>query len=107
MFGSPGVASAIESVCTRANEAQELVNILYEQDPGNATFEQAGILNGREIIQEYLDYNEWGVALEHLLYMIHESEIDFPKNALEELHSIAKSHGLGGIYVRHLTHNGE
>jgi hypothetical protein len=57
-------------------------------------------LDGREIIRDYVEHNEWGVAFEHLLYMIHESEIDFPDDELRELHSIAKLNGLRNPYCK-------
>lgn len=82
---NPNIAKLLEAT----DKAQGLINDLHQADPANATFKQTGILDGREIIQDYIEHNEWGVALEHLLYMIHESEITFAADELYELHSIA------------------
>jgi hypothetical protein len=42
--------------------------------PGSA-LDQAGLADGSAIIEDYLDHNEAGVALEHLVYMIHEPRL--------------------------------
>lgn len=98
MFGfrktNPDIAKLLEAT----DKAQGLINDLHQADPSNTTFDQAGILDGREIIRDYVGHNEWGVAFEHLLYMIHESEIDFPDDELWELRSIAKLNGLHNPY---------
>lgn len=86
---NPDIAKLLEVT----EKAKGLIEELHRTDPLNPTFDQVGILDGRENITEYLEHNEWGVAFEHLLYMIHESGIAFPENELLELHSIAKLNG--------------
>lgn len=93
---NPDIAKLLEAT----EKAQGLIEELYRTDPLNPTFDQTGILYGREIITDYLDHNEWGVAFEHLLYMIHESGIAFPENELQELHSSAKLNGLHNGYEK-------
>jgi hypothetical protein len=39
--------------------------------PGSA-LDQNGLRDGRDIVLEYLDAGEAGLALEHLIYMVHE-----------------------------------
>jgi len=41
-------------------------------EPGSA-LDQAGLLDGEEIVLDYLRHGEPGLALEHLIYMIHEA----------------------------------
>jgi hypothetical protein len=101
MFGSRSICSTIKTVLVAADQAEQLIGELYERDPTNETFEQAGMLDGRKIIQEFIDYNEWGLGLQHLLYMIHESEIKYPPNDLQELHFIAKLRGIRNFYDQH------
>ncbi len=60
-----------------AEIAQQLITALHEADPENAAFEQAGLLGGREIVVDFIEHGEWGCALDHLLYMIHESDIRY------------------------------
>ena len=73
--------------CT--SEVQSLIRELHERDPNNETFSQVGILNGGETVAEYLIHNEFGVALDHLLYMIHESDIRYDLGRVKELHALA------------------
>ena len=93
-LGFSETQSAIKSILAAANEAQKLIDELHLRDPGNETFEQVGFLDGREIVKEYIDHNEWGMGLEHLLYMIHESEIEFPDAVLLDLHQLADQVGI-------------
>jgi len=79
-------------ITQHCNLAQELIDELYRNNPANETFEQVGILNGKEIVNDFIDHGELGVALDHLLYMIHESDIQFPLEALKELLSIASEY---------------
>lgn len=98
MAGVQNIGPAIKKVLVAADNAQDLNDDLYKKDPANGTFEQAGILDGRLIIRDFVDNNEWGPAIEHLLYMIHESEINFPENDLEAIHLIARHHGIRNVY---------
>jgi len=88
----------IKKILDATEKAQGLINDLHENDPSNGTFGQAGILDGRSIVQDYIDNNEWGLAFEHLLYMIYESGIRFPESELQELHSIARANGIRNAY---------
>jgi len=79
--------------------AQKLIDQLQSSDSNNETFEQSGILNGQEIVIDYIKHGELGLSLEHLLYMIHESCITFPLNELGKLHSLANELGVRNNYV--------
>lgn len=79
--------------------ASNLVLEAHTKDPESDTFDQAGILTGKEIVLSYLEHGEFGVAVEHLLYMIHESEIFYPKSKLTALHEIAKKLNVVNNYV--------
>lgn len=86
--------SPIKLILAAADETQKLIDELHLRDPENETFEQMGFLDGREIINEYIDHHEWGLGLEHLLYMIHEADIKSPPDVLCELHQLAIQYGL-------------
>jgi len=56
-------------------EISGLMSNAYEQFdpvPGDHPLAQAGLRNGAEIVLDYLDHNEAGVAFDHLFYMINE-----------------------------------
>ena len=80
--------------------AQKLIKHLYESDPNNITFNQLGLLDGQDIVMDFIEAGEWGCALDHLLYMIHESDIPFPRETMFELHKIAELHNMGNHYSK-------
>ena len=79
--------------------AQNTIQELHHRDPNDETLTQVGLLNGQDIIHDFLSHNELGAALEHLLYMIHESNITFDMNRVVRLHDIAKSYGIRSHYT--------
>jgi hypothetical protein len=83
--------------CT--SEAQRLINELHERDPKNETFSQVGLLDGADTVAEYLSHNEIAIALEHLLYMIHESDIRFDARSVVSLHSLAERLNIKNHYT--------
>ncbi len=61
------------------SEFQKVNNEPEEDNPLN----QAGMRNGFEIINEYNSVGEFGLAFEHILYMINETEIQMDDNSSE------------------------
>lgn len=55
-------------------EVQQLMESAFEAVSGTpaegSSLDQAGLIDGGAIIVDYLNHNEAGVALDHLLYMI-------------------------------------
>ncbi len=80
--------------------AQKLIRDLHGSDPDNVTFKQVGLLDGQETIIDFINVGEWGCALDHLLYMIHESDIRFPRETMGELHHIDRFHGMKNHYSK-------
>lgn len=66
----------------------------WKKPSENNVFDQEGLVNCHSIIENYINNNEMGLALEHLLYVIFETEIRFPINEKVELNNVAKSMGL-------------
>lgn len=66
-----------EIILTAAIEAQEAITqeIRSRTDITGTGFDQLGLVDGATIVREYLDFNETGVALDHLRYMIEETGI--------------------------------
>ena len=81
----------MEFVRSSAELAHELLHELHARDPENVSFSQVGILDGREEVLDLLKYNELGCALDHLLYMVEESEIVFPADRLRALREMESS----------------
>ena len=57
---------------------QELVDAEFEKAGsviGGSALDQAGLSNGLQLIREYLQYGEAGLALDHLLYMVRELDL--------------------------------
>jgi hypothetical protein len=70
------------------------MSIAYEQlgpVPEDHALAQAGLENGSEIVLDYVDHNEAGVAFEHLLYMIKEPTLVVSEKCMTVLARIAKT----------------
>jgi hypothetical protein len=78
--------------------AHSLITELYASNPNDETFDQLGILDGHSIVASYLEHDEWGLAIEHVLYMVHESNIDFPDAEVKALHALAERVGIRNSY---------
>ena len=75
-------------------EISTLMSIAYDQlgpVPEDHALAQAGLENGGEIVLDYVDHNEAGVAFEHLLYMIGEPPLVVSEKCIKILARIAKS----------------
>ncbi|UZD95509.1 hypothetical protein LOY64_00405 [Pseudomonas corrugata] len=75
-------------------EISTLMSIAYEQlgpVPDDHALAQAGLENGAEIVLDYVDHNEAGVAFEHLLYMINEPPLIVSDECMNVLARIAKT----------------
>lgn len=75
-------------------EISELTNsVLNEQwqnEISKAKIESAGILDGREIIFEFLDFNENGCAYEHLAHIVSELDINLTSDQITQMDKLAK-----------------
>ena len=72
-----------------AGEIQNLVDNLHSNEPNNKTFEQLGFIDGSNIVKEYVDEGEYGLAIEHLLYMVYESDISYPDQIVKQLNYLS------------------
>jgi hypothetical protein len=80
-----------------AREVQAKLDVLYAQ-PGipvpGSPLDQAGLREGLEIVDDYLRHGEAGLAFHHLLYMIHEPDIEISRDAMARLRSVATVMGI-------------
>lgn len=75
-------------------EISTLMSMAYEQlgqVPEDHALAQAGLQNGSEIVLDYVDHHEAGLAFEHLLYMIDEPSLVVSEKCMAILDRIAKS----------------
>ena len=80
-----------------AAHVQGLVNLEFERvdgrpEPGTA-LAQAGLKDGLATVTDYLQHNETGVALHHLLYMVTETEVELAEPYKTRLAKLARRLG--------------
>lgn len=68
--------------------------ILNKINGTSETFEEVGIINGLEIIIEFIEYNETGLAFEHLIYVIESSNYKTTRQEKENIIKIGKIIGI-------------
>jgi len=75
-------------------EVSELTNSVlngqWQKEISKAKIESAGILDGREIIFEFLEFNENGCAYEHLAYVVSELDINLNSEQITQMDKLAK-----------------
>lgn len=59
--------------------------------PEDHALAQAGLKNGSEIVLDYVDNGEAGVAFEHLLYMLIEPPLVVSERCMKNFGSVAKT----------------
>jgi hypothetical protein len=77
---------ALKEILTLMSTAYEQLGPVPEEHP----LAQEGLRNGAEIVLDYVDHNEAGVAFEHLLYMINEPPLAVSDECINVLARIAK-----------------
>ena len=79
--------------------AQKLILELRIRDHENETFTQEGIIDGLSIVKDYIKEGEIGMAIEHLLYMVHESDISYPNESLDKLNILVSKYKAKNFYT--------
>lgn len=67
------------------NWSYKIWKLIDENEELKSRIDQSGILNGHEIIADFLKTNEFGLAYEHLIYMIQGSGIHLTENEYLEI----------------------
>lgn len=78
-----------------AQEAQLLVimefkKVDYKID-NKSSLNQVGLKNGLEIIKDYISEHEYGLAVDHIIYMVQETEIKLSEKNLKLLKNICQN----------------
>jgi len=69
--------------------------------PGSA-LDQAGLIDGVGIVEDYLQHNEAGVALEHLIYMIQEPALSISAETFQLIERAARVLGIESDLVERI-----
>ncbi len=83
-------ADFLEALC----EISALMAITFEQAGSiseDHPLAQAGLMNGRDIVLDYLYHNEAGVAFEHMIYMVEEPPLVISEHCANVLGQIAET----------------
>ena len=72
---------------------QEFTKVNNNPLPGS-NLDQAGLKGGREIVLDYLNHGEIGIALEHLLYMVEETGIMVSKDTIKKIVKVSDQLGI-------------
>ena len=87
-------------VLSCAETASKLIHELHQRDPDHSTFDQVGLLDGLDSVIDSLQNGYEDLAVETLLYMIHEAAIDFPVDRVRQIHEIAELIGADNWYTK-------
>jgi len=72
-----------------AELSNEILNSVWSNKIEQSNIESLGIKDGKQIIAEYLEYREYGIAYEHLAYIITECEIKLNVKQKNRMNKIA------------------
>lgn len=65
----------------------------FKPAPGSS-LDQVHLIDGDEVVEDYIRYGEYGLALDHLRYMIDEPPLSISDEALGRLESAAAAFGV-------------
>jgi len=68
----------------------DILNEQWQREISLSKIESLGILDGKEIIFEFLDHHENGCTYEHLAYVVSESNIALTTDQITEMDKLAK-----------------
>ncbi len=88
-----------DAISKLSGEVQNLIDILHSNESNNITFEQTGFIDGSTIVKEYVDEGEYELAVEHLLYMVYESDISYTDQILKQLNQLASTFNIKNNYL--------
>ena len=87
-----------------ANSVQELIDtdlakVNREPSPEHP-LSQAGLRDGNQIVIDYSNHGEYGLALEHILYMIEEPELSISDGLRGQILQLSDELDIKGIHTR-------
>ena len=95
----------VNKIETIGNEVQALINAEFkkvnDKPKVDSPLNQAGMKDGLDIINEYNSVGEYGIAFDHVLYMIHETDISISESSSVSSSGILKANPGDTITVTH------
>lgn len=86
-----------DTIVELAGRVQARLNRLFDQvgepEPGSA-LGQRGLRDGQGIVEDYVLHGEAGLAVEHLLHMVVESELRLAGNDHASLTAVCRAFGI-------------
>ena len=64
-----------------------------EPEPGS-DLDQLGLRDGGSTVEGYLHHGEWGLALEHLIYMVREPHLPISRVAFSQIDEAGRAMGI-------------
>ena len=86
-----------ESIIRLAALFQQSLDELYRSSAPlarSSALDQAGLVNGSQIVGDYVNHNELGLAFEHLIYMVVEPGLEVTQVQFEEIATVGGHLGL-------------
>jgi hypothetical protein len=80
------IEAVLDEVMTLMREA--FAEVDYHPEPGSA-LDQLSLLDGDEVVQDYIEHGEVGLAFDHLLYMVEEPPLPVSHSAREHIRAAA------------------
>jgi len=72
-------------------ELQRLSIKIFQENNDTKSSDELGISNGKEIINEYIKYDEIGLAFKHLIYVVESVEFKLTIEQKEKFENIEKA----------------
>jgi hypothetical protein len=85
------IRAALDEVMTLMDEAFAKVD--YRPPPGSS-LDQVFLLDGGEVVNDYIEHDEQGIAFDHLLYMIVEPPLLISRSTFEHIEAASLALGV-------------
>ena len=96
--GVPSDSATVNKLMLEAlDEVEALMRAAFaavkgSPEPGSA-LDQVYLLDGRSVVEDYLDHGEAGLAFDHLLYMIREPPLRISQDCMSRLRCVVDALG--------------
>lgn len=90
-------ASIQESIVRLAALFQQRLDELYRSSAplaSGSALDLVGLVDGSQIVEDYVNHNELGLAFEHLIYMVVDPGIEVTQVQFEEIATVGGQLGL-------------
>jgi hypothetical protein len=100
-----------ECISEALREVEPLMRAAFEEvggvAPADSALDQAGLKDGAEMVVDYLTHGERGLALEHLIYMVRETDLPISRRTYGCMERAANQMGLGERFGQRVRRPGD